>query len=143
MITINSLLISLWFIIFYILFLHMASPFIAESIRSKRGKDKLVLFGFIYTLNRSTKEFLNWVCKKRGQCNARLTTRSDLVVVKPCDIIQIQETHTHGSDKPRIPIIWKWFTVMLLDFPMITGTFLVQRANTWQLYNWMNPLMFT
>ena len=65
----------------------MASPSIAEIIRSKRGKDKLALFGFIYTLNRSTEEFQHWVCEKRGQCNARLTTRSDLVVMKPCDTI--------------------------------------------------------
>ena len=83
----------------------MASPIIAETIRSKRGKDKLVLFGFIYTLNRSTEEFQHWLCEKRGQCKARLTTRSDLVVVKPCDMIQIQETHTHGSDKPRIEML--------------------------------------
>ena len=83
----------------------MASPIIAETIRSKRGKDKFVLFGFLYTLNRSTEEFQHWVCEKRGQCKARLTTRSDLVVVKPCDMIQIQETHTHCSYKPRIEML--------------------------------------
>ena len=74
----------------------MTSPLIAETIRCKRGKNIIVLFGFIYTLTRSSEEFKHSVSEKRGQCNVQLATRSDLVVVKTCDIIQIQETHTDG-----------------------------------------------
>ena len=83
----------------------MASPSIAETIRSKRGKDKLVIFGFIYTLNRATEESQHWVCEKRGQCKARLTTSQELAIVNPIHIIEIQESHTHSSDKPRIEML--------------------------------------
>eukprot|EP00800_Vazella_pourtalesii_P023091 TRINITY_DN9221_c0_g1_i1.p1 TRINITY_DN9221_c0_g1~~TRINITY_DN9221_c0_g1_i1.p1 ORF type:complete len:146 (+),score=0.09 TRINITY_DN9221_c0_g1_i1:148-585(+) len=91
--------------IFHFLNLHMASPSIAETIQSERGKDKLVMFGFIYTLNRSTEEFHHWVCEKRGQCNARLTTSNNLVIPNPIGTKEIQETHTHSSDKPRIEML--------------------------------------
>ena len=36
----------------------MATPLLAETIRSKRGKDKLVILGFIYTLNNQTKNYI-------------------------------------------------------------------------------------
>ena len=72
---------------------------------SKRGKYKLVIFGFIYTLNRATEEFQHWVCEKCGQCKARLTTSHELAIVNPIDIIEIQESHTHSSDKPRIEML--------------------------------------
>ena len=33
---------------------------------------------------------------------ARLTTSHELAIVNPIDIIEIQESHTHSSDKPHI-----------------------------------------
>ena len=44
----------------------MVTPLLAESIRSKRGKDKFVILGFIYTLNKSNKELNHWVCENRN-----------------------------------------------------------------------------
>ena len=61
---------------------NMATPFLAESIRSKRGKDKLVILGFIYTLNKSNDQLNHWVCENRGHCKARISTKIDLTIVK-------------------------------------------------------------
>ena len=83
----------------------LTSPLIAETIRSKRGKDKLVIFGFIYTFNKAPEEFKHWVCEKRGQCKARLTTSHELAIVNLIDIIEIQDSHTHSFDKPRIEML--------------------------------------
>ena len=50
----------------------MATPLIAETIRSTRGKYKLVIIGFIHTLNKSSTELEYWVLEKRGQCKHEL-----------------------------------------------------------------------
>ena len=42
---------------------NMATPLLAESYRSKRGKDKLIILGFIYTINKSNNELNHWVCE--------------------------------------------------------------------------------
>ena len=54
----------------------MTTRLIAETIRSTRAKDKLVIIGFIYTLNKSTAELEHWVCEKHGRCKARITTKN-------------------------------------------------------------------
>ena len=48
----------------------MATPIIAEKIKSTRSKDKITIHGFIYTLNKSTNQLKHWVCEKRGTCKA-------------------------------------------------------------------------
>ena len=82
----------------------MATQLIADTLRSTRSKDKLVIIGFIYTLNKST-ELEHWVCEKRGQCKARVTIGDGLVIVKPNCIKDIQDSHTHGPDVPRIDML--------------------------------------
>ena len=61
----------------------MVTPLKAEIIKSKRWKAKLVLLGFIHTLNRLSTNFKHWICEKRGICKARVTTKNDLSIVKP------------------------------------------------------------
>ena len=60
----------------------MATKIIAETIRSTRGKDKLIINGFIYKMNKSTSELQHWVCEKRRHCKARVTTNANLVIMK-------------------------------------------------------------
>ena len=38
----------------------------AKRIKSTRGKDKIAIHGYIYTLNKSTTQVKHWVCEKRG-----------------------------------------------------------------------------
>ena len=83
----------------------MATPVLAESIRSKRGKDKLVILGFIYTLNKSNNELNHWVCENRGHCKARMSTKIDLSIVKSRDSNEILDSHTHGPDISRIEML--------------------------------------
>ena len=81
---------------------NMVTPLLAESIRSKRGKDKFVILGFIYTLNKSNKELNHWVCENRGHCKARISTTIDM---KPRDSNEILDSHTHGPDISRIEML--------------------------------------
>ena len=89
----------------------MATPLNAEIIKSTRGKDKLVLLGFIYTLNRSTTGLKHWNCEKRSECKARITTNSDLSIVKPQNSSEIFDTHPHAPDMLRIEML-KGYTKM-------------------------------
>ena len=83
----------------------MATPLLAETIRCKRGKDKLVILGFIYTLNKSNGELYHWVCENRGHCKARLSSKINLSIVKPKDSNGIIDSHTHGPDMSRIEML--------------------------------------
>ena len=84
----------------------MATPLLADNIRSKRGKDKLVILGFIYTLNKSNDdELYHWVCGNRGHCKARLSSKINLSIVKPKDSNGIIDSHTHGPDMSRIEMV--------------------------------------
>ena len=83
---------------------NMATPLLAESIRSKRGKDKVVILGFIYTLNKSN-ELNHWVCENRGHCKARISTTIDLSIMKLRDSNEILDNHTHGPDISRIEML--------------------------------------
>ena len=89
----------------------MATPLNAEIIKSTRGKDKLVLLGFIYTLNRSTTGLKHWNCEKRSECKARITTNSDLSIVKLQNSSEIFDTHPHAPDMLRIEML-KGYTKM-------------------------------
>ena len=82
----------------------MATNIIAETIRSTRGKDKLIINGFIYKMNKSTSELQHWVCEKRRHCKARVTTNANLVIIK-LNPEEIQNSHTHGPDTLRIEMI--------------------------------------
>ena len=66
----------------------MATPIIAETIKSTRSKDKITIHGFIYTPNKSTNQLKHWVCEKRGTCKARITTNFDMVITKPKDFTE-------------------------------------------------------
>ena len=83
----------------------MATPIIAEKIKSTRSKDKITIHGFIYTLNKSTNQFKHWVCQKRGTCKARITTNCVMVITKPKNFTEILESHTHGPDMVRIDML--------------------------------------
>ena len=83
----------------------MATPIIAEKIKSTRSKEKITIHGFIYTLNKSTNQFKHWVCEKRGTCKARITTNFDMVITKPNDFTEILESHTHGPDMARVDML--------------------------------------
>ena len=78
---------------------------IADTIRSTRGKDELTIKnGFIYTMNKSTNELQHWVCEKRGHCKARVTTNTNLVIMR-LNPEEIQDSHTHSPDIPRIEML--------------------------------------
>ena len=83
----------------------MATPLLAETIRSKRGKHKLVILGFIYTLNKSNDELYHWVCENLGHCKTRLSSKINLSIVKPKDSNGIIDSHTHGPDMSRIEML--------------------------------------
>ena len=63
-----------------------------EKIKSNCNKDKAVVNGFIYSLNRTSGVR---VCELRGKCNARMNTRNDNII-KPSDVAQIARDHTHA-----------------------------------------------
>ena len=70
----------------------MATPLnsmVIERIKSNRNKDKAVVNGLIYSLNRTSGDVLYWVCELRGKCNARINTRNDNII-KPTDFAQIR-----------------------------------------------------
>ena len=76
----------------------MATAISIEKIKSKRNKDKAIAEGFLYNLNRINGEVYYWVCEKRGECNARINTRND-IIIKPTDIIQLVNDHTHAPSQ--------------------------------------------
>ena len=76
----------------------------AERIKSTRGKDRIAIHGYIYTLNKSTTQVKHWVCEKRGTCKARVTINFDLFIVKP-DTTEILDSHSQGLDTPRIKML--------------------------------------
>lgn len=75
-----------------------------EKIKSKRNKDKAIAEGFLYNLNRINGEVYYWVCEKRGECNARMNTRND-IVIKPVDITLLANDHTHAPSQERIEML--------------------------------------
>ena len=75
-----------------------------QRIHSIRKKDKAAVNGYFYSLHRASGDTLQWVCEKRGTCNARLHTIHD-IVVKPADPDDISSTHTHGPDQSRIEMV--------------------------------------
>ena len=83
----------------------MATPIIAETIKSTRSKDKITIHGFIYTLNKSANQLKHWVCEKRGTCKTRITTNFDIAITKPKDFTEILESHTHGPNMARIDML--------------------------------------
>ena len=66
--------------------------------------------GFLYNLNRINGEVYYWVCVKRGECNARINTRND-IIVKPTDIIQLVNDHTHSPSQERIEMLQAYSTI--------------------------------
>ena len=75
-----------------------------EKIKSKRNKEKAVVEGFIYNLNRINGEVYYWVCEKRGKCKARINTLND-IVIKPMHITQLTNDHTHAPSQERIEML--------------------------------------
>ena len=88
----------------------MATAISIEKIKSKRNKDKAIAEGFLYNLNRINGEVYYWVCEKRGECNARINTRND-IIIKPTDIIQLVNDHTHAPSQERIEMLQAYSTI--------------------------------
>ena len=85
----------------------MATPLssmVIEKIKSHRNKDKAVVNGFIYSLNRTFGDVLYCVCELRGKCNARVNTRNDNII-KPTSFAQITDDHTHAPSQERIEML--------------------------------------
>ena len=81
-----------------------AAPLTIEFLKSRRGKEKAIFQGFVYTLTKSSSEVQQWVCEMRGVCKARMHTRGD-VIIKPTVLNNIYSSHTHGSDPVRIDML--------------------------------------
>ena len=76
----------------------MATPLnkmVIQKIKSNRNKDKAVVNGFIYSLNRTLGDIQYWVCELRGKCTARKNT-NNCIITRPTDFAQIEQDHTHA-----------------------------------------------
>ena len=72
-------------------------------MKSRRGKEKAIFQGFVYTLTKSSSEVQQWVCEMRGMCKARMHTRGD-VIIKPTvlnDPVRIDMPKGYNKVKER------------------------------------------
>ena len=82
----------------------MATPLVIQITKTSKNKEKAYIEGFLYTLNKCSSQLSHWVCEKRGTCKARLTTNLRIVVI-PCQIADINSSHSHGPDTKRFEIV--------------------------------------
>ena len=85
----------------------MATPLnskVIEKIECNRNKDKAVVVGFFYSLNRTSGGVPYWVCELHGKCNARIKGRNDNII-KPADFSQSIHDHTHAPSRVLIEML--------------------------------------
>ncbi|KAI6649667.1 hypothetical protein LOD99_6671 [Oopsacas minuta] len=79
----------------------MATPnVVIEILKSSRGKEKVYIDGYLYTLTKSCYPYLYWLCEKRATCKARVSTEEG-VVIKPESRSVIYSSNTHGPNPVR------------------------------------------
>ena len=76
-------LIFIKFTLYLITINKMATPLnkmVMEKIKSNRNRDKAVVNGYIYSLNRTSGDIQYWVCELRGKCTARIDTNNCTII---------------------------------------------------------------
>ena len=67
-----------------------------QLTETSKGKQAVIMNGYIYSLKKETKTSKNWQCTNR-KCNGKLTTSLDGKVILHADT-----RHNHASDESKI-----------------------------------------